>query len=197
MGRAFNLFVRALTGVTSRDTQCGFKAFRPGPGRLLFELSHVDRFAFDVELLLLSQMLGYRVQEVPVTWTDRAGSKVTTVPDSLAAARDVLRARARRSTLDHRIVSVSVRDPGRRSPSAGLLEDICPLVRDSDTVIDAAGSVIALLPLCSEKVGRTVAQRLRRKFPDLSVTAGSTPVHLLARAMVPGSETRVVRSGLY
>ncbi len=197
MGRAFNLFVRAVTGVTWRDTQCGFKAFRPAPGRLLFELSHVDRFAFDVELLLLSRLLGYRVQEVPVMWTDRAGSKVTTLPDSLAAARDVLRAHTRRSMLDHRIVSVSVRHSGGPSPSGGLLENVRQLVRDSDTLIDAAVSVTALLPLCSDRVGHTVASRLRRKFPDLSVTVGSTPVRALARTMAAAPETGFVPSGLH
>jgi hypothetical protein len=196
MGRAFNLFVRALTGVTSRDTQCGFKAFRPGPARLLFELAHVDRFAFDVELLLLAQVFGYRVEEVPVTWTDRAGSTVATVRDSLAAARDVMRARARRSALEHRIVSVSVGHPGRPAPGAELVADVCPLVRDSDTVVDTGDGVIALLPLCSERVGHTVAARLRRKFPDLSVTTGSTPAHLLTSAMVTGSDRDVVNSGL-
>jgi dolichyl-phosphate beta-glucosyltransferase len=34
-----------------RDTQCGFKLFRRGAARALFGALHIERWAFDVELL--------------------------------------------------------------------------------------------------------------------------------------------------
>ena len=63
----------------------------------------------DVELLGLARLLGYRVTEVPISWTDRPGSKVKLVRDPLKMAIDVLRLhtrlmRRRRSLIPQRTV---------------------------------------------------------------------------------------------
>jgi dolichyl-phosphate beta-glucosyltransferase len=68
MGRIFNRIIRALTGLTFRDTQCGFKLLDRERTRPLFEKMVVDRFAFDVELLFLCRRFGLTVREVPVIW---------------------------------------------------------------------------------------------------------------------------------
>jgi len=83
--------VRTLTGIESDDTQCGFKMFRGDVARRLFSLSRCERFAFDVEVLLLARRLGYRVVERPVTWTAIEGSSVRRGSDSVRAAFDVVR----------------------------------------------------------------------------------------------------------
>ena len=49
----------------------------------MFSLSRVDGFAFDPEVLLIAHQLGYRIVEVPVTWTAVDGSSVRPVRDSL------------------------------------------------------------------------------------------------------------------
>jgi dolichyl-phosphate beta-glucosyltransferase len=196
MGRGFNTFARAVTGVSSRDTQCGFKAFRSGPGKLLFALSRVDRFAFDVELLVLGRMLGYRAEEVPVNWTQQPGTKVSTVRDSLAAVRDVVRTRARRSPLDRSIVSVSVRDSARSGSSRELPAMLRTLLRHGDIVIDTDRAAVALLPLCSDEVGRSVATRLRRKYADLAAAAGRTPAQVIRTFGSACSEEHWVRPSL-
>jgi dolichyl-phosphate beta-glucosyltransferase len=58
------------------DTQCGFKAYRGGVARQLFALGIVDRFMFDIEILYLAERAGLKIVEMPVRWTDAAGSKV-------------------------------------------------------------------------------------------------------------------------
>lgn len=58
------------------DTQCGFKAYRGPVARQLYALAHVDRFMFDVEILYLAERARLRILEMPVRWTDVAGSKV-------------------------------------------------------------------------------------------------------------------------
>jgi glycosyltransferase involved in cell wall biosynthesis len=83
MGRTFNRMVRMLTRLDVHDSQCGFKAFRGDVARLVFSLSRVDGFAFDPEVLLIAHRLGYRIVEVPVTWTAVDGSSVRPVRDSL------------------------------------------------------------------------------------------------------------------
>ena len=75
-GRFFNLVMRATTGLPYWDTQCGFKAFRLAACRPLAEAAALDRFGFDVELLLLAHRAGLRLREQPVRWNDAAGSKV-------------------------------------------------------------------------------------------------------------------------
>jgi hypothetical protein len=91
MGRAYNGFARRLTGLTLRDTQCGFKAFRSPVAKLLFGLSTVDRFAFDIEVLHRASVMGFMIAEVPVRWNHVEGSKVRRMNDSFNMAADTYR----------------------------------------------------------------------------------------------------------
>ncbi len=95
MGRTFNTLIRLLTGLPYRDTQCGFKLMDRERVLPVFEKMAVDRFAFDVELLFLCSRFGLTVAEVPVTWRNAAGSKVSLVGDPIQMLFDVLRIRWR------------------------------------------------------------------------------------------------------
>lgn len=75
------------------DTQCGFKFFRGDLARSLITDCVVDGFAFDVELLARVQARGHEVIEVPVAWTDVAGSTFSAGRDGLQSMRDVMRVR--------------------------------------------------------------------------------------------------------
>lgn len=77
MGKLFNLLVRVLCVGGIRDTQCGFKLFSGEAAREVFSRSRVDRFAWDVEALLLSRRLGFRIAEVPVLWFHKEDSRVS------------------------------------------------------------------------------------------------------------------------
>ncbi|MGI4834115.1 MAG: dolichyl-phosphate beta-glucosyltransferase [Janthinobacterium lividum] len=76
-GRFFNLVTRLLTGLPYGDTQCGFKAYRLAAVRPLAEGARLNRFGFDVELLLLAHLAGLRLLEQPVRWNNAPGSKVS------------------------------------------------------------------------------------------------------------------------
>jgi dolichyl-phosphate beta-glucosyltransferase len=76
LGRAFNLLVRALTGLRHRDTQCGFKLSPTGVARGLLRGQLIERYAFDVETLMRARHAGYAVQEVPVIWIENPASPV-------------------------------------------------------------------------------------------------------------------------
>ena len=75
-GKVFNLLVRVLAVSGIRDTQCGFKLFRRDAAREVFSRATVDRFAFDVEALLLARRLGYAIAEVPVLWFNSPETRV-------------------------------------------------------------------------------------------------------------------------
>lgn len=93
IGRIFHFIVTALTVKGIRDTQCGFKLFTADAAEAVFPLQRIDDFGFDVEVLYLCQHNGYRVAEVPVNWTDVAGSKVNLARDSLRMFTDIFRIR--------------------------------------------------------------------------------------------------------
>ncbi|HQR67618.1 MAG TPA: glycosyltransferase family 2 protein [Thermoanaerobaculia bacterium] len=77
MGKLFNGLVRLLAVPGIRDTQCGFKLFTREAAQAVFSRATVDRFAWDVEALLLARKLGYSIAEVPVLWFDSPDSRVT------------------------------------------------------------------------------------------------------------------------
>ena len=75
-GRAFNLVMRMVTGLSFRDTQCGFKLYRADAARQIFPRQKQDGFSFDVEDLLIAKKLGIRAVEVAVRWANVEGTKV-------------------------------------------------------------------------------------------------------------------------
>ncbi len=93
MGKLFNLLVRALTIRGIRDTQCGFKLLDGPLAREIFSRARIDRFAYDVEILLLARRRGAAIAEVPVLWFNSPDSRVAVVRDSLRMLRDLVRIR--------------------------------------------------------------------------------------------------------
>lgn len=93
MGRIFNLFVQLLAGEGITDTQCGFKAFRREACEEIFSRQTLNGFAFDVEVLMLARLLGYKVDVLPVKWVNDEDSKVNIVRDSLKMLRDLIKTR--------------------------------------------------------------------------------------------------------
>jgi dolichyl-phosphate beta-glucosyltransferase len=95
MGRVFNLFVRLFLLPDFRDTQCGFKAYRGAVAREVFRPPSLRGFAFDVEILVRAVRHGHRVAEVPVTWSDAAGTRVHILRDSLSMFADLVKVKVK------------------------------------------------------------------------------------------------------
>jgi len=91
----FNGVACSMANVVASDTQCGFKAFRAEAGKLLFHLCEGKRFAFDVEVIALAQLLNLRITEVPVQWIESKGTTVRPVRDPILMIRDLVRTRRR------------------------------------------------------------------------------------------------------
>lgn len=94
-GRAFNVVLRAATGLPFVDTQCGFKAFRMSVCRPLLEAGTIDGFGFDVELLYAAHRARLRLREIPVRWNHCEGSKVRFLRDGTRMLQDILTVRIR------------------------------------------------------------------------------------------------------
>jgi len=92
-GRMFNHAVRALGLSASKDTQCGFKAFRRPAVQRIFTRARIDGFAFDTEVLLLAREIGFRIDELPVEWINDEHTKFRPLRDGWRSFRDLLRIR--------------------------------------------------------------------------------------------------------
>lgn len=105
MARGFMLLrtiVLGLKGIS--DTQCGFKAFRRGVARKIFE--HLSLYGtqkivtgsmvtagFDIEVLFLAKLLGYTIKEVPVEWHYVETRRVSPLKDSWEGLMDIIHIR--------------------------------------------------------------------------------------------------------
>lgn len=72
------------------DTQAGFKAFTAPVAEDLFAVQRLAGFGFDVELLYVARLRGYRVTAVDVEWVDQPGSKVRLGRDVTRMALELL-----------------------------------------------------------------------------------------------------------
>ncbi|HEX6796987.1 MAG TPA: dolichyl-phosphate beta-glucosyltransferase, partial [Ktedonobacterales bacterium] len=95
MSHAFNYLVRALLVRGIRDTQCGFKVLRREAALDLCLHQTIEGWCFDVELLHIARLRGYRICEVPITWRYMPGSRVSPLRDTLLMFRDVCAIRLR------------------------------------------------------------------------------------------------------
>jgi len=89
-GFLFHLFVRMMTSLEIKDTQCGCKLFRAHDVQPIFESMKVEGFAFDVELLFLARKNCLKMIEVPIEWSDSSGTTVNLLRDGLRMAWTIL-----------------------------------------------------------------------------------------------------------
>lgn len=92
-GKLFNALLRKLGLTAYADTQCGLKAFTEKAADMLFRDLRIQRFAFDVEVLLRAELAGLRVVEQPIEWQHKDSSRVRPLRDGTRMAVDVLRLR--------------------------------------------------------------------------------------------------------
>lgn len=108
---ANEVWSRRILGLSTRDITAGFKCWRRA-ALLGIGLDRVgsNGYAFQVEMTYLSELLGYRVKEIPIYFEDRRiGKSKMSVPVKLQGAVDVFRIRYR-----HR--KVKARPIGRPAP---------------------------------------------------------------------------------
>ena len=93
IGRGYNILIRLLALPGLQDTQCGFKCFRGEVADDLFDYQTLPGWSFDVELLYIARLHGYRIVEIPIPWYFNSESKVSVLRDSLHMGLDLLKIR--------------------------------------------------------------------------------------------------------
>jgi len=105
MARGFMLLRTVVLGLKGiSDTQCGFKAFRREVARDIFQ--HLSLYGkqktvtgamvtagFDIEVLFLAKVLGYKIKEIPVEWHYVETRRVNPIKDSWEGLMDIIHIR--------------------------------------------------------------------------------------------------------
>jgi dolichyl-phosphate beta-glucosyltransferase len=92
--RGFGVFMRTIVGLRAvKDTQCGFKFFHNHIAKELFRCQRIDRYMFDVEILSLAVLFGYRIKETPVRWRDDGDSRLELLSGNIRNVVDIFRIR--------------------------------------------------------------------------------------------------------
>ncbi|MEA1937407.1 MAG: dolichyl-phosphate beta-glucosyltransferase [Patescibacteria group bacterium] len=77
LGDLGNFLIQLLVISGIRDTQCGFKCFSEKFVEDIFPKLEINRWGFDIEILILAKKNNYKIKAVPVIWTNDVNSKVT------------------------------------------------------------------------------------------------------------------------
>lgn len=93
--KGFHFVVWFLCVRGIKDTQCGFKLLSSEAAVLLFSNLHVERWAFDVDMLFLAQYFNIPVGEVAINWTEIEGSKMVPVFSWIQMGKDIILIRLR------------------------------------------------------------------------------------------------------
>ena len=95
IGLIYNFLVRMSSGISFRDTQCGFKLYPAERARHAFKDLMDYGFAHDLEVLMKLSRTGVEIVSLPVHWTASDESKVNIVFDSVKMFQTLLRLRKR------------------------------------------------------------------------------------------------------
>ena len=76
MGKLGNKWIQIFAVWGISDTQRGFKIFTAEAAQKIFPRLTIFGWGFDVEALAIAQMFGYKIKELPVTWSNDPDSKV-------------------------------------------------------------------------------------------------------------------------
>lgn len=76
-GKISKYIIRIIVGIWEiKDSQRAFKLFPEKVVNDVFPYLKIDRWLFDVEILVLVKKMGYRIKEIPVQWINSGESKV-------------------------------------------------------------------------------------------------------------------------
>ena len=89
----YNLIIKAMFFTRFSDAQCGFKALTRAAAQALVPNVVDQGWFFDTELLVLAEKRGFRIKDIPVTWTDDPDSRVKIASTAWNDMKGLLRLR--------------------------------------------------------------------------------------------------------
>lgn len=104
LGNLFALIAKKTLALPINDFQCGAKAITRSAWQEVRTQLHEPGFAWDLELIGMTAALGYRIQEIPIEWTDQPGSTVNPLATSFSLAKALLMVRHRAKLISNNTV---------------------------------------------------------------------------------------------
>lgn len=83
MSKTYLKVISIAAGFSHSDSQAGLKGFSRDAAQKIFKNCTVDRFAFDLEALLIADKMGCSIEEIPANVLVHGDSKVSAVRDAL------------------------------------------------------------------------------------------------------------------
>ncbi len=78
LGDMGNLMIQMVGGLWGiKDTQCGFKVLTSELAERICPTMLINRWGFDIEMLVLAKRAGFKIKQVPVVWVNDEASTVT------------------------------------------------------------------------------------------------------------------------
>jgi len=90
LGQFFRLLIYFLLKIKFYDTQCGYKLYKNTIAKKIFSKLKDNRFAHDVEIILIASFMKILIKEMPVDWIHRNHSKVNIFKDLFIMFWDLL-----------------------------------------------------------------------------------------------------------
>lgn len=100
---ASKMYIKVISvaaGFRLSDSQCGFKGFTSSAAESIFKYCTVNRWAFDLEAIMIANKYNYKITEIPVKIINHRESKIHVLSDSFKMLGDVARLKKRVKKLD-------------------------------------------------------------------------------------------------
>lgn len=89
LGKGFTFLTQRLLAPGVQDFTCGFKGFQRSAAQAIFARSTLNGWAFDAELVVIAQVQGHKLVQVPVRWHHEDDTKVRLVSAVLGSAYEL------------------------------------------------------------------------------------------------------------
>ena len=89
--KGFHFLVWLFCVRSVKDTQCGFKLYKSNAAKKIFRKLKMYGFDHDLEIVIISKKLNYKIVELPVKWHHVSQSKLSIVKDSFKMFLGILR----------------------------------------------------------------------------------------------------------
>lgn len=93
LGEGFTLLSNFLLVPGITDFTCGFKLMRMDVAKKIFGSQKIERWGYDSEIIFLAKKYGYKVVEIPVTWSNDDRTRVNLFKDVWRSFTDLIKIR--------------------------------------------------------------------------------------------------------
>lgn len=105
LGRVFTLLSQLILNTWVTDFTCGFKVFSRPAYTTIAPLMAISRWGFDSEIIFLSKIFDFTIQEKSLTWADNRNSRVNLLPDIFLSFKELIQIRLNHSLGKYKLFS--------------------------------------------------------------------------------------------